>query len=107
MSILVKFAKSLRIAILKNIEGTTAPACPFFFEYNFNTFSTTLETSNVPFLFLSLNINLWIRLDCCLGSDEMLNKSGQKQPPEVFPKKRCSKKFCKIQKKTPLLESLF
>ena len=31
----------------------------------------------------------------------------QKQPPEVFCKKRCSKKFHKIHKKTPVPESLF
>ena len=31
----------------------------------------------------------------------------QKQPLEVFCKKRCSKKFLKINRKTPVLESLF
>ena len=31
----------------------------------------------------------------------------QKQPPEVFCKKRCSEKFRKIHKKTPVPESLF
>ena len=31
----------------------------------------------------------------------------QKQPPEVFCKKRCSQKFHKIHKKTPVPESLF
>ena len=31
----------------------------------------------------------------------------QKQPPEVFCKKRCSWKFHKIHRKTPVLESLF
>ena len=31
----------------------------------------------------------------------------QKLPPEVFCKKRCSKKFCKIHKKTPEPEPLF
>ena len=31
----------------------------------------------------------------------------QKQPPEVVCKKRCSKKFLKIRRKTPVLESLF
>ena len=32
---------------------------------------------------------------------------GQKQPPEVFYKKRCSLKFRKIHRKTPVPESLF
>ena len=32
---------------------------------------------------------------------------SQKQPQEVFCKKRCSKKFCKIHRKTPAPESLF
>ena len=36
----------------------------------------------------------------------MLCKS-QKQPPEVFCKKRCSEKFRKITLKIPVLESLF
>ena len=31
----------------------------------------------------------------------------QKQPPEMFCKKRCSQKFHKIHKKTPVPESLF
>ena len=31
----------------------------------------------------------------------------QKQPPEVFCKKRCSQTFCKIHRKTPVSESLF
>ena len=31
----------------------------------------------------------------------------QKQPPEVFCKKKCSQKFGKIHKKTPVLESPF
>ena len=31
----------------------------------------------------------------------------QKQPPEVFCKKRCLYKFCKILRKTPMPESLF
>ena len=31
----------------------------------------------------------------------------QKQPPEVFCKKRCSKKFRKIHRKTPVSGSLF
>ena len=31
----------------------------------------------------------------------------QKQPPEVFCKHRCSQKFLKIHRKTPVLESLF
>ena len=31
----------------------------------------------------------------------------QKQPPELFHKKRCSKKFRKILRKTPVPESLF
>ena len=31
----------------------------------------------------------------------------QKQPPEVFCKKRCSKKFRNIHRKIPVLESLF
>ena len=31
----------------------------------------------------------------------------QKQPPEVFCKKRCSYKFCKIHRKTPVPEYLF
>ena len=31
----------------------------------------------------------------------------QKQPPEVFGKKRCSEKFRKFHSKTPELESLF
>ena len=30
-----------------------------------------------------------------------------KQPPVVFCKKRCSKKFRKFHRKTPMLESLF
>ena len=33
--------------------------------------------------------------------------SRQKQPPEVFCKKRCSLKFRKIHRKTPVPESLF
>ena len=32
---------------------------------------------------------------------------SQKQPPKVFCKKRCSKKFCKIQRITHVTESLF
>ena len=32
---------------------------------------------------------------------------NQKQPPEVFYKKRCSYKFRKIHRKTPVPESLF
>ena len=32
---------------------------------------------------------------------------NQKQPPEVFCKKRCSQKFRKIHRKTPVPESLF
>ena len=39
------------------------------------------------------------------GNKSFLNK--QKQPPEVFCKKRCSKKFRKIHRKTPVAESLF
>ena len=35
------------------------------------------------------------------------NLTGQKQPPEVFCKKRCSKKFPKIHRKTPVPEPLF
>ena len=31
----------------------------------------------------------------------------QKQPPEMFCKKRCSKNFRKFHRKTPVLESLF
>ena len=31
----------------------------------------------------------------------------QKQSPDVFCKKRCSQKFCKIHRKTPVSESLF
>ena len=31
----------------------------------------------------------------------------EKQPPEVFYEKRCSQKFRKFHKKTPVLESLF
>ena len=31
----------------------------------------------------------------------------QKQPPEVFSEKRCSQKFCRIHRKTPVPESLF
>ena len=34
-------------------------------------------------------------------------RSGQKQPPEVFCKKRCSQKFRKIHRKAPVPESLF
>ena len=33
--------------------------------------------------------------------------SLQKQPPEVFCNKRCSKKFCKIHMKAPVPESFF
>ena len=32
---------------------------------------------------------------------------AQKQPPEVFYKKRCSKEFHKIHRKTPVPGSLF
>ena len=32
---------------------------------------------------------------------------GQKQPPEVFCKKKCSQKFCKIHGKASVPESLF
>ena len=32
---------------------------------------------------------------------------GQKQPPEVFCKKTCSQKFCKIHGKASVPESLF
>ena len=37
------------------------------------------------------------------------SKTGcfQKQPPEVLHMKSCSKRFCNIQRKTPVLESLF
>ena len=31
----------------------------------------------------------------------------EKQRPEVFFKKRCSKKFCKFHRKTPVPKSLF
>ena len=31
----------------------------------------------------------------------------QKQPPEFLCKKRCSEKYCKFHRKTPVLESLF
>ena len=31
--------------------------------------------------------------------------NGQKQPPEVFYKKRCSEKFGKIHRKTPMTEA--
>ena len=31
----------------------------------------------------------------------------QKKPPDVFSKKRCSEKFHKFYRKTPVLESLF
>ena len=33
--------------------------------------------------------------------------NGTKQPPEVFCKKRCSEKFSKFHRKTPVLESPF
>ena len=32
---------------------------------------------------------------------------AQKQPPEVFHRERCSKKYYKIHRKTPVPESLF
>ena len=35
----------------------------------------------------------------CFSHETLLNK---KQPPEVFCKKRCSYKFCKIHRKTPV-----
>ena len=34
-------------------------------------------------------------------------QSYRKKPPEVFCKRRCSETFCKIHRKTPVLESLF
>ena len=37
----------------------------------------------------------------------VLNGLFQKQPPEMFYKKRCSKKFRKIQRKTSVPEHLF
>ena len=36
-----------------------------------------------------------------------LQNNFQKQPPEVFCKKRCSQKFRKIHRKTPVPETLF
>ena len=35
------------------------------------------------------------------------SEAYQKQPPEVFSKKRCFKKFCEIHRKTPVPESFF
>ena len=37
----------------------------------------------------------------------LLNQEIEKQPPEMFFKKRCSKKFRKIHRKTPVPGSLF
>ena len=37
----------------------------------------------------------------------IIGKRIQKQPPDVFCKKRCSEKYCKIHRKTPVPESLF
>ena len=31
----------------------------------------------------------------------------QKRPPDTFCRKRCSRKFCKVHRKTPMFESLF
>ena len=42
-----------------------------------------------------------------LKVDNFLRNYLQKQPPEVFCKKRCSYKFWKLRRKTPVLESLF
>ena len=36
-----------------------------------------------------------------------MSQNLQKQPPEVFYWNRCSQKFCKIRRKTPVSESLF
>ena len=45
--------------------------------------------------------NLWT--DCWIVTVAYFKK----QPPEAFCKKRCSKKFRKFYRKTPVLESLF
>ena len=42
-----------------------------------------------------------------IACDVMCVQYVQKQPPEVFFKKRCSYKFCWFHRKAPVLESLF
>ena len=49
----------------------------------------------------------FVALCVCSRVDHPSNSKGQKQPPEVFCKKRCSEKFHKIHRKTSVLESLF
>ena len=41
------------------------------------------------------------------ASDELKGQNRQKQPLEVFCKKRCSSKFRKFHRKTSVLKSLF
>ena len=52
----------------------------------------------------SLNY-LLVHINKC--SSNGISLKHEKQPPEVFYKKRCSYKFCKIHRKTPSPESFF
>ena len=51
-------------------------------------------------LFLSIRFSF-------TDTDDWQDSIGQKQPPEIFYKKRCSQKFFKIHREAPVLESLF
>ena len=64
---------------------------------------TTRVKKNKDIMFLRIKKILENQL---LGFE---SKTGcfQKQPPEVLYIKSCSKRFCNIQRKTPVLESLF
>ena len=59
-----------------------------------------------------VKIIAYLTKDIWMGSffteiDLCMPTTIQKQPPEVFCKKRCSYKFRKIDRKTPVSESLF
>ena len=66
--------------------------------------NTTKMTFNLSARFLFKHLKIWAQPNRHL---EFFIVDQQKQPLEVFYKKGCFLKCCKIQRKTPVSESLF
>ena len=66
-----------------------------------------LEKKKLETVTVKLSVYNAILSATLLEKSQCFSNYGSKQPPEVFNKKRCSEKFHKIHRKTPVPESLF
>ena len=81
----------------------------YLFQFKEELFQGIPEGSGLgPLLFYIYENNLlYLSEDITTVNFAKGTTFNQKPPPEVFFNKRCSKKFCKIHRKTPVPESLF